>query len=345
MSMAPKWSELLSVVRERSKSLNPTPLLLRNFTDIHQSSDGTSSHAQAPDTVPNSDGLIRIMQWNLLAQGLCQTSDGFILCPDEALDWEFRQHHILEEFLTYQASVYCLQEVDHFDYLKANLSPLGFDGVFYPKPDSPCLYEVNNSGPDGCAIFWDNSQLRLMSQDSFILCRQNGQKTNQVAISCRFQVISSGPDKGREFVCATTHLKAKKHHAELRTQQGQDLERQLRQKAGDLPLVLCGDFNADPDETVVKGMKKSNLNLLSSYTLLSTSGDEPSFTTWKVRGGKKGQEEAAHTIDYLFYSKDKFQCIRVLKMPHPDQLRPNFLPSYAYPSDHLSLVADLKLIV
>ena len=246
--------------------------------------------------------------------------------------------------LTYQASIYCLQEVDHFDYFNSNLSKLGFEGVFYPKPDSPCLYEPNNNGPDGCAIFWDSTQLQLVSHDSFVLRRSSGSKTNQVAILCRFKV-ASGQAQGREFVCVTTHLKAKKHHAELRSQQGVDLEQTLCERAGDLPLVLCGDFNADPDETVVQVMKQSKLNLLSAYTLLSPSQEEPLFTTWKVRGGKKGgQEESVHTIDYLFFSKDKFHCVHLLEMPSEEQLRPNFLPSFAYPSDHLSLAADLKLI-
>ncbi|RUS71506.1 hypothetical protein EGW08_020757 [Elysia chlorotica] len=337
MSLTQEWSGLLNEVREKSKALNSTPLLVRDFTRPYQSSGGNAK----PET---SDGVIRVMQWNLLAQGLCQTSDAFILCPHEALDWEFRQHHLLEELLTYQASIYCLQEVDHFDFFKANLSKLGFEGVFYPKPDSPCLYEPNNDGPDGCAVFWNTAQLQLVSQDSFVLCRTSGSETNQVAIMCRFKV-ALGPHKGKEFVCATTHLKAKKHHAVLRGEQGLDLEQTLREKTGGLPLVLCGDFNADPDETVVQLIKNSQLNLVSAYTLLSPSQDEPHFTTWKVRGGKKGsQEESVHTIDYLFFSRDKFQCEQLLEMPTEDQLRPNFLPSYAYPSDHLSLAADFKFI-
>ena len=183
-----------------------------------------------------------------------------------------------------------------------------------------------------------------MSRDSFVLRRSSGSKTNQVAIVCRFRVLS-GPAKGKEFFCATTHLKAKKHHADLRSQQGRDLEQTLCEMSGDIPLVLCGDFNADPDETVVETVKKSKLNLLSAYTLLSPSQEEPQFTTWKVRGGKKGQEESVHTIDYLFFSKEKFQCLGLLEMPQEEQLRPNFLPSFAYPSDHLSLAADLRFIV
>ncbi|GFS12082.1 nocturnin-like [Elysia marginata] len=338
MSSTSAWSRLLNKVRESSKTLNPAPLLVRGFTNIDQS----PGDYQQPDF---SDGNIRIMQWNLLAQGLCQTSDGFILCPTGALNWDFRQYHLLEELLTYQASIYCLQEVDHFDYIKSTLNQLGYDGIFHPKPDSPCLYQPDNYGPDGCAIFWSKAQLELVSHNNLVLRRLCGTESNQVAIICQFKVVS-GPSAGKEFVCVTTHLKAKKHHAELRSQQGLYLEQTLREKARDLPLVVCGDFNADPDETVVEVMKKSQLNLLSAYTLLSSSGQEPPLTTCKVRGSKKGgQEESVHTIDYLFFSKDKFQCVRLLEMPLEEQLRPNFLPSYAYPSDHLSLAADLKLIV
>ena len=54
-----------------------------------------------------------------------------------------------EEIARHNADVICLQEVDHFMFLRKSLASLGYVGHFTPKPDSPCLYLTNNSGPDG----------------------------------------------------------------------------------------------------------------------------------------------------------------------------------------------------
>lgn len=61
------------------------------------------------------------------------------------------------------------QEVDHFEVLERVLSKLGYRGVFMPKPDSPCLYLPNNSGPDGCAIFWDEKKFKLVAQETRVV--------------------------------------------------------------------------------------------------------------------------------------------------------------------------------
>ncbi|CAL1532443.1 unnamed protein product [Lymnaea stagnalis] len=329
-------SQLLNDIRAKSKAINSAPLIQREFISINQD-DGNISDPPSS----KGDDVIRIMQWNMLAQGLCQTSDGFMLCPNKALDWTYRQFHILEELLSYTADIYFLEELDQFAYINEYLGNLGFTGVFFPKPDSPCLYEANNYGSDGCAIFWRKSHFKLLEQENCILLNDEGKKTNQVALLCKFQAPS-----GKHFLCAATHLKSKKGFEEYRFQQGKFLESVLRKKAGDLPLILCGDFNAEPTEQVVNVMKSSELGLTSAYTHLSETGSEPPYTTWKVRAGKRGREpeEVCHTIDYIFYTTNKFICLKLLKFPTAAEIGEGFLPSYSYPSDHLSLVADFKLL-
>ena len=67
--MSLEWSRLLSEVREKSQNLDTTPLLVREFTNINQSPGGLSK-TQSSKGLSDSDGSIRIMQWNVLAQGL-----------------------------------------------------------------------------------------------------------------------------------------------------------------------------------------------------------------------------------------------------------------------------------
>ena len=66
-----------------------------------------------------------------------------------------------EEIARHDPDVICLQEVDHFAFLERCLSPLGYRGHFFPKPDSPCLYLAENTGPDGCAIFYKTDKFEL----------------------------------------------------------------------------------------------------------------------------------------------------------------------------------------
>ena len=59
--------------------------------------------------------------------------------------------------------------MDHFEFLRRSLSALGYEGRFFPKPDSPCLYLDENTGPDGCAIFWKSDRFELTRQESRVI--------------------------------------------------------------------------------------------------------------------------------------------------------------------------------
>ncbi|XP_005101077.1 nocturnin [Aplysia californica] len=343
MTETKNCQQVLAEIQEQSRTFDGPALLTRRFVTVTNGA-ATSSQtetAEAP-TLEKAEGAVRIMQWNVLAQGLCLCSDSFVLCPPAALDWSRRKNYVMEELLTYDPDIFCLEEVDHFDFISQYLSPLGFQGLFCPKPDSPCLYEENNSGPDGCAVFWRKSHFSLTSYENVVLRDDREKETNQVALLCWLRGLY-GSSKGKDILVVATHLKSKKGYSELRYQQGKFLERELMKQAQGKPVVLCGDFNAEPEEKVIQVIKSSKLQLMSTYTLLSPSGAEPEYTTWKVRSGKHGEtmEESCHTIDYVFVTRNNSKCVKLLQFPTGAELGDGFLPSFSYPSDHLSLVADL----
>ena len=76
-------------------------------------------------------------------------------------------------------------------------------------------------------------------------------------------------------------------------------------------------------------------SLSSAYS----PGVDADYTTWKIR------EDGEHkqTLDYIFYSAGSLECEAVLGMPSGDDIGEERLPSAAFASDHLSLVADLRL--
>ncbi|XP_072112342.1 nocturnin-like [Mobula birostris] len=305
---------------------NRPPRLKRDFLYLRKSS-------QAGDCRP-----IKVLQWNILAQALGEWKDNFIKCPREALKWSERKYLILEEILTYRPDILCLQEVDHyFDTFQPVLSGLGYHSTFFPKPSSPCLAVEHNNGPDGCALFFLRERFELINSVTLRLVAKMLQ-TNQVAIIQTLRCIETG----RVFCVAVTHLKACSGWERFRSSQGCDLLQNLENITGaGIPLIVCGDFNAEPTEDVYKQFTKSRLNLNSAYKLLSEDGQsEPPFTTWKIRPSG----ESCLTLDYIWYSQHAFAVNRLLNLPTEEQIGPNRLPSFHYPSDHLSLVCEFSFL-
>ncbi|XP_037880284.1 nocturnin [Glossina fuscipes] len=301
---------------------------------------------------------IRLLQWNLLSQTLGQSIDGFVSCPQNALTWANRKFLIVEEILQNQPDIICLQEVDHFKFLQTILGSQNYEGVFYPKPDSPCLYIENNNGPDGCAIFINRYKYILRNFSTHTLEVWHVQ-SNQVAIAVNLIIKATG----REFCVCTTHLKARHSSllSKLRNEQGRDLLHFIQKFSEGRPVLLCGDFNAEPIEPVYSTILNCEfLNLSSAYADLHNEVEknakndshnnndkvqqsirnEPPYTTWKIRE----DSEICHTIDYIFYSKNQLKVKNCLEFPSDNEIGKNRIPSFQYPSDHFSLVCDFEIL-
>lgn len=287
--------------------------------------------------------------FDLFLSALGEGKDGFIRCPLDALNWQERKYLILEEILTYRPDILCLQEVDHYyDTFQPIMSRLGYHGSFLAKPWSPCLDVEQNNGPDGCALFYRRSRFTLQATAHLRLSAMM-LPTNQVAIVQTLKCQLTG-----QWLCvAVTHLKARSGWERLRSAQGADLLQSLcsitsrgggsshskSAVAGGVPLIVCGDFNAEPSEDVYRRFSSSPLGLNSAYKLLSSDGQtEPAYTTWKIRPSG----ESCSTLDYIWYTHDALSVDCLLDIPTEEQIGPNRLPSYHYPSDHLSLLCDVS---
>lgn len=105
------------------------------------------------------------------------------------------------------------------------LATQNYEGIFFPKPDSPCLYISENNGPDGCALFYKKTKFDLVNYDTRILEVWRVQ-SNQVTITANLRIIETG----KEICVCTTHLKARNGAilAKLRNEQGK--------------VMICKDF-------------------------------------------------------------------------------------------------------
>jgi nocturnin len=280
------------------------------------------------------------------------STSNFVKAPQEALKWENRKELILEEIRRSGADIICLEEVDHFfDFFQPKLSESGFEGIFKPKPSSPCLNVDGNSGPDGCALFYKADTFSCLEKCELSLRNQDSEETNQVAILVKLEVqntsaaaqdkddVSDGISNDStdlplslQLCVAVTHLKAKADAVDIRTAQGSHLYSEMKKFCGACPGVVCGDFNAQTTEPVYKHFKQSSDWLESSY-FTANSEREPVLTSWKLRVGK----ESKCTIDYIWYTSQLLRVNAVWKIPSEEEIGENALPGWNYPSDHIAL--------
>ena len=77
----------------------------------------------------------------------------------------------------------------------------------------------------------------------------------------------------------------------------------------------------------------------NSYFRFKDISTEDPYTTWKIR--ETGEQK--YILDYIFHSKGGLKPLGVLEMPQEQQVGEERFPNLAFPSDHLSLVADFHL--
>jgi len=337
----------------------PTKKSITSFSNIKTISDlrrlASSLKSPLPALLPREfipsertdDGAIRILQFNILARGLSSppNNGGFILSPVASLHFEhYRKYRLLEEILRFHPDIVTLEELDQYDdFFQPLMNKFGYDSIFQPKLDAPTLgiwteimTEKDRLGQipynsDGSAIFWKRSGFEGVQSRSLNYSSKDGTPHTQVGVVARLL----NKKNGLTFLVACTHLKSKPPHEAKRVQQITQFMDYVfaMQTSKDEPIVLTGDFNADPNNDVHTA---ASARLTSAYQQLL--GSEPAYTTCKVR--KKG--EACHTIDYIFLSNGA-QVTSCLSIPEYSTLPTERIPTWSYPSDHLSIGADVLL--
>ena len=296
----------------------------------------------------------------------------------EALKWPYRAPLILNEILRSGADIVCMEEVDHFhDFLHPQLEQKGFKGLFIEKKNSPCMEFSPNNGPDGCTLFYRSSKLTLLKKKELVLNREDGTKSNQVAMMVQLQLspdisdsegaskdgdvnipskeksskksqieepvtMSTSADQSTPAVCvAVTHLKAKREGSELRLAQGRHLLTEIQSFAENHPVIVCGDFNAPPNEPVYELFIGSDSppKLSSSYVTPHYGNKEPPLTSWKFRAAG----ESKYTIDYIWFSSDMLKVDSIWTVPTEEEIGKDGLPCAKYPSDHVALCTCFRL--
>ncbi|XP_018394353.1 PREDICTED: 2',5'-phosphodiesterase 12 [Cyphomyrmex costatus] len=318
----------------------------------------------------------RVISYNILADTYADSDFSkdvlFPYCPQYALDMGYRKQLILKEIIGFNSDIMCLQEVDKniYEYdLLPSLYMLNYDGVFVTK----------NEISEGLATFFNQDRFEKLGFEYSIIAQNvdfpkfaaiwskiDNDKTKERFLgrntTIQVTTLRSKENRSEILVVGNTHLYFKPDADHIRLLQGyyaitylHDVAKRIREENPEcnVSVIFCGDFNSVPECGIYQLITKNyvsetcedwksnaeevikNISLTQDLCMSSACGT-PDYTNYTP--------EFSACLDYIFYERDKFEVEQVIPMPSKEELTLHTgLPSVVFPSDHISLCADLKL--
>jgi len=292
----------------------------------------------------------KLIQWNVLASGefFCNQSS-FPQVDKKYLTWEHRKNLFYEIIRKLNADLFCLEEIDDYEKIKNDV----FDDLLTTYSS---IYYSKKTGGQGIALFYKNDFFELLhSYNIFYRGENPGIISNQF-----FSIYFMKEKKQNKTFCLIiTHLKAKKEFEELRKIQVNHLCETINQNEEFLQfykkfncqsLILCGDFNTEPNFESIQNLINYRFNaqnldkLESAYNIFNNStSDYLECSTFKIR-----ESENYRVIDYIFCA-GKINVNSVEKVPTKNSkewetILKIGLPCSFFPSDHHFLGINFELI-
>ncbi|KAK6619211.1 hypothetical protein RUM44_003593 [Polyplax serrata] len=321
---------------------------------------------------------IRFISYNILADFYTKTKEAksslFTYCDPNYLDICYRTGLIFKELSGYNGDVICLQEVEkkfYTTHLRPFLENLGFNGVFNEKEGSK----------EGCATFYNTNKFRIIHSAQHIYCEELTSnaifKDIKEKISSNVKLmerVTSLPTQLQTtvlewftvcdelIIVGNTHLYFHPDADHIRLLQGIIGFQLLLQTAKEqkqmypnknVSIIFCGDFNSTPDCGIFKFMtqgsvsqdvsdwesnieeKIENVSFSHSLAMESACG-APEFTNY-TEGFKA-------CLDYIYFEANRLSLKSFVPLPKEEVLQKEVaIPSSSFPSDHIPLIADLKL--
>ncbi|XP_063610921.1 uncharacterized protein LOC134784712 isoform X1 [Penaeus indicus] len=213
----------------------------------------------------SDDTIFTVMSYNVLAQSLL--TDQMALyrsCKSEHLAWQYRWALLQHEITDLDPDILMLQEVQSSHYHTYYLPWLTFRGYegFYKKR--------TGTKADGCAIFYKTNTFSLIEH-----CSVEYRQPSAFNVLDRDNVgliVKLAPVKrphGTPLCVATTHLLYNPRRYDVKLAQAVLLlseidrlcfERELGNRTQYCPVIISGDFNADPHTALIDFFKKGRLH-------------------------------------------------------------------------------------
>ncbi|KAL0273754.1 UNVERIFIED_CONTAM: hypothetical protein PYX00_006360 [Menopon gallinae] len=318
---------------------------------------------------------IRVVTYNILADYYTTTKEGKVMfdyCPPHALHASQRMSAIYNELAGYNADVMCIQEIDgkaYGDDILPLFERLGISGVHSTKTSEDgiaCLYNKEKFLFLGskCIVYGSEISVNPLLSDIYNYLQQNSElfnKFSNLVHSLQLLALESVHHTNKILIVGNVHLYSQAEADIIRLLQVitsfilmKSFKEDLRQRFPDKKssFILCGDFNSTPECEIYNLIKSGSISSDNpiwekdieigkeglSYNLpldMDSAFDAPKFTNYT--------RSFQGCLDYIFYDKDGFEVSTLYPLPSEEELSANVaIPSVAFPSDHIPLIADLR---
>ncbi|CAL1270362.1 unnamed protein product [Larinioides sclopetarius] len=238
------------------------------------------------------DFQFTIMTYNILSQNAVENHRYLYRnCNPTYLQEDYRISRIMPEILQSRSDIICLQEVEQ------NLFDSRIKKVFDSKGFASIFKKRTGSKSDGCAILWRRKKFDLVQQKAI----EFRSKANQLLDRDNIGLIAVLKPNHPKFTnmllhVATTHLLFNPKRGDIKLCQLRwlfaELERlSLKEVKGETrhyhPIILCGDFNIEPNSPLYQFIENGCINLLNTV-----SGD----LSGQAEGKSKGRLVVAENL-------------------------------------------------
>ncbi|MFD2516651.1 endonuclease/exonuclease/phosphatase family protein [Salinimicrobium flavum] len=235
--------------------------------------------------------------------------------------WSKRKDHLTNQIKFYEPGIFGVQEAvkEQLDHLKTNLGGYEFLG------------EGRDGGIKGeySAIFYDTREFEKLVSGTFWLSDTPAKPSMGWDASyprvCTYAKFSN-KETGEEFWVFNTHfdhegIEARKNSSQMILEKMKEINEQ------ELPAILMGDLNLEPETEEVKFLSEKMEDSKAVADLVF--GPEGTFN------GYNFHEPVNKRIDYIFLSKGDFKVFKYAVLSDSKDLK--------YPSDHLPVLVKVQL--
>lgn len=205
--------------------------------------------------------------------------------------WQYRKDHVFEQIREGNYDVIALQEVLHGP-LQTFKELEDYDYFGLGRDDGKEAGEYN-------PIFYKKDKFKLLDKGVFWLSKTPDTPSSDWNSGCKRMltyVCLETVQTGKQFVFVSTHLDNASELA--RVNQAQILLEFKENYAFDMPIIICGDFNAYPDSEPIKLME-SKINHVHNLTD-NITGPLGTYNDFD----HQVDVETLNKIDYIFVSED-----------------------------------------
>jgi CCR4-NOT transcription complex subunit 6 len=283
---------------------------------------------------------MRVVSFNTLAQ-VYGKSSWFQHTDRRLMKWKARFEALTSYLTAIEADIMALQEVDNYaEQWEPWARDAGYASHYVRRT------QAGKEKKDGSVVAWKRDAFSLVAAKAVHFNDlANGVETEEekeryVRDCVANLTLLRRTADDTELLVASTHIFWDPACADVKLAQARMLveeiykwsEERLNTSEGNNKaphVICCGDFNSMPDSDVYNAMVNDGRLGLKSVT----ANDEPEFTNVTP--------EFTACIDYVFVS-DGVVVESVRAQPTRDSLGAG-LPNAEHPSDHLPVVADVKL--